>query len=470
MKTLFLSAIFTLLQLTSAFSFSQGQSIAGNWQGALSVQAINLRIVFKIVSDNKGLHAKMDSPDQGARDIPCDSVNTNGSEIVIDMKSIGGSYAGTLTNDTTIDGKWSQGGMSLPLVLHRTERPAEVRRPQEPQLPFPYNEEEVSYVNAQAGDTLAGTLTTPKSAGPFAAVLLITGSGPQDRNETLMGHKPFLVLADYLTRQGIVVLRVDDRGIGKSTGNFATATTEDFASDARAGVQYLKTRKEIDHGKIGLIGHSEGGIIAPMVASESNDVAFIVMMAGTGVNGEKISIAQSKLIEKANGMPDEVIEKESRMNSNIFNVVKQEQDTAIIGKKIKELIENTRKFMTDKEKQDLGLVDAAIPQMIRSVNSAWFRFFLTYDPQTALKNVKCPVLAINGEKDLQVPPALNLPKIEEALKEGGNTRHTIKILPGLNHLFQTCETGSPAEYAKIEETVSPVAMKTMGDWILGVVR
>jgi pimeloyl-ACP methyl ester carboxylesterase len=470
MKNLYYLRLLLSLLLLSSIAFSQEQTVAGNWQGTLSIQSTNLRIVFRISKDDRGMRAKMDSPDQGAKDIPCDSVIINGTNVVIDMKSIGGAYAGTLTNDTTIDGKWTQGGMSLPLVLNRTDKPSEIRRPQEPQPPYPYNEEEVSYVNAAAGDTLAGTLTTPKSGGPLAAVLLITGSGPQNRNEALMGHKPFLVLADYLTRQGIAVLRVDDRGIGKSTGNFAAATTEDFASDALAGVQYLKTRKEINPGKIGLIGHSEGGIIAPMVAAESKDVAFIVLMAGTGVTGEKISLLQSELINKANGIADETIKKESRMNLNIFNVVKQERDTAIVAKKIKALIENTRKFMTDKEKQDLGLVDAAIPQIIKSVNSPWFRFFLSYDPQTALKQIDCPVLAINGEKDLQVPFDQNLPKIEEALKNGNNTHRTIKKLPGLNHLFQACESGSPAEYAKIEETISPLALKTMGDWILGIVK
>ena len=412
----------------------------------------------------------MDSPDQGAKDIPCDSIIINNASVVIDMKSIGGSYAGTMTNDTTLSGKWSQKEMSFPLVLKRTDKPAEIHRPKEPQPPYPYDEEEVSYVNAAAGDTLSGTFTTPKSGGPFAAVLLVTGSGPQNRNEALMGHKPFLVLADYLTRLGIAVLRVDDRGIGKSTGNFAIATTEDFAADVQAGVRYLKARKEIDPRKIGLIGHSEGGIIAPMVAAESKDIAFIVMMAGTGVTGEEISLAQSDLIDKANGMPDEIIKKESRINSSIFNIVKHEQDTAIVAKKIREYITQTRKNMTEKEQQDLGLVDAAIPRMIKSVSSPWFKYFLTYDPQPALRNVKCPVLAINGGKDLQVPPDLNLPKIEEALTAGGNTHYLIKKLPGLNHLFQTCATGSPTEYSKIEETISPLALKTMGDWILEVIK
>jgi pimeloyl-ACP methyl ester carboxylesterase len=468
-KLHFLTVLLSLL-IVSSIASSQETSAVGNWQGSLSIQGTNLRIVFKILKDDKGLHAKMDSPDQGAKDIPCDSVIVNGSSVVIDMKSIGGAYEGTLTNDTTLDGKWSQGGMVLPLILKRTDKPTEINRPQEPKQPYPYNEEEVSYINESAGDTLAGTLTTPKSGGPFTAVLLITGSGPQDRNEALMGHKPFLVLADYLTRQGIAVLRVDDRGVGKSTGKFATATTKDFAADALAGVQYLKTRKEIDPKKIGLIGHSEGGIIAPMVAAESNNVAFIVLMAGTGVTGEEILEAQSALIAKAGKVPEETIKKGAELNKKVYDILKDEQDTAAAAMKLKECIESEMKHYTDKEKTDIGLSDAAIPIMIRQVNSPWFRFFLTYDPQEALKKAQCQVLVINGEKDLQVPPDLNLPKIEEALKDGGNTHYTVKKLPGLNHLFQTCETGSPEEYAKIEETMSPVALKTIGDWILGVVK
>jgi hypothetical protein len=460
--------IFSLI-LFSTLTFSQSVNPAGIWQGKLSVQGTELRIVFKI-KDTLGLHATMDSPDQGGSNIPCDTVIVSATGLTIGMKSIGGQYEGTFTNDTSIDGKWSQGGASFPLDLHRTEKIAEVRRPQEPIPPYPYNEEDVSYPNPVAGTTLAGTLTTPKGNGPFPVVLLITGSGPQDRNEALMGHKPFLILSDYLTRRGIAVLRVDDRGVGKSTGKFAGATTKDFSTDVMAGIQFLKTRPEVDPKKIGLIGHSEGGIIAPMLAAESHDVAFIVMMAGTGVTGAEILDAQRALIYKAGGEPEESIKKETALYDKAYAVLASEPDSAVAAGKLNELFHAEMKSNSEKEDKELGLSEDLIPVMIKELDNAWFRYFIAYDPRPALEKVTCPVLAINGEKDMQVPPDLNLPQIEKALKEGGNNHYTIKKLPGLNHLFQTCDTGAPSEYAKIEETMSPLALQTMGDWILEQVK
>jgi fermentation-respiration switch protein FrsA (DUF1100 family) len=355
----------------------------------------------------------------------------------------------------SIDGTFTQGGRPLPLLLKRVKDQAELetRHPQNTVKPYPYREEDVTYANKAAGNTLAGTLTVPPGKGPFPAVLLISGSGPNDRDETVFGHKPFLILADFLTRKGIVVLRADKRGIGKSTGDLANATTADFATDAEAGVAYLKSRPEADPRRIGLIGHSEGGTIAPMVAAGDPGVRFIVLMAGPGVPGDQSIVEQGRLLEEAAGATREKAAQDADKQRELFALVEKEKDGAILDK---ELRANLAGRVPDAQ------MDAAIQQL----TSPWMRYTLTYDPATALRKVACPVLALNGEKDLQVSSAQNLPAIRKALEEGGNKHAEIDELPGLNHLFQTAKTGSPTEYAQNEETIAPVALDKIAGWIL----
>lgn len=336
-------------------------------------------------------------------------------------------------------------------------------RPQEPKGAVPYEEEEVKYSNINANVTLAGTLTLPRSGKPSPAVLLIAGSGPNDRNETLFGHKPFLVLADHLTKQGFVVLRVDKRGVGQSTGNYNVSTSEDFAADVLAGVEYLKTRKEVDAQQMGLIGHSEGGLIAPLVAVKSNDVAFIVLMAAAGVTGEATLYAQEVLISRAMGVAEEQIRHQLDFQKQILSVIKSESDLEKARILLREIVANQLAKLPEEEQQTCADVMEA---QIRRCNSKWFRYFLTYDPITSLKHLKIPVLAINGELDSQVPSKQNLPVIAKILEEAGNRNYRIIEFPKLNHLFQTCETGSILEYGKIEETIAPVVLDTLSGWLL----
>jgi len=475
-KIIFSGLICLALIMVSSISmvvFAQQQdtseiSIEGIWQGELKVPGIELRIVFKISKKPDGtLTAVMDSPDQGVTGIAVEKVIVKDNTLYMEINSVGGIFEGKISNDfLTIEGQWRQSGQSLPLTVKRVNTAIEILRPQEPKKPYPYLEEEVIYENKAVGIKLAGTLTLPSEQDSFPAVLLITGSGPQDRNEAIAGHRPFLVLADYLTRQGIAVLRVDDRGVGRSTGDFSPATSEDFASDVLAGIEYLKARKEINPKKIGLIGHSEGGIIAPMVAVKSPDVTFIVLMAGTGLTGEEILYLQSGLISKEMGISEKDITKNLQLNNKIFSVIKEEEDNKIAEEKIRQMFMTYWEDLSEEEKSRIGNPEDYLKAQLQSLLSPWFHFFLTYDPQPTLSKVKCPVLAINGEKDLQVPPKENLSAIKEALQTGGNENFIIKELPGLNHLFQTAQTGAPAEYAKIEETISPIALKIISDWIL----
>jgi hypothetical protein len=445
--------------------------IAGDWSGVLDVGAAKLTLVLHIAqSAGDALTATLDSPDQGANGIPVDAISLSNGTLKFEMKRIVASYEGALNSDgSEISGKFTQGGVSFPLTLKRgVMRKEPPKRPQEPKPPYPYREEEVSYDNTTAqGVRLAGTLTLPKTQGPFPAVLLITGSGPQDRNESLLGHKPFLVLADHLTRQGIAVLRVDDRGAGKSTGKFGESTSADFASDALAGVAYLKSRPEINPQQIGLIGHSEGGLIAPMVAAKSKDVAFIVLMAGPGVTGEEILYEQAALMARAAGADAEAVAKNRKVQEQMFAILKTEKDSAAAEIKLKEVTAAQLRQFSDEERKKAEASSAAIEAQINQVNSPWFRFFLTYDPRPTLRQVKAPVLAVNGELDLQVAPKQNLPEIEKALKAAGNRDYKIIELTRLNHLFQTAQTGAFAEYEKIEETISPTALNAISDWILG---
>jgi pimeloyl-ACP methyl ester carboxylesterase len=432
----------------------KSSDIDGAWQGTLDVGGTKLRTVFHLTTTKDGLAATLDSPDQGAAGLPVASARREGATLTLQMPSLGAQYHGTIAKDlSAIDGTFTQGGASLPLTLKRAAdgKPPEPRRPQNPVKPYPYRAEDLQYENPRAGIELAATLTIPPGKGPFPAAVLITGSGQQDRDESLLGHKPFLVLSDYLTRRGIAVLRSDDRGAGGSGGDFAKSTTADFATDTEAAVAYLKTRPEVDPHRIGLIGHSEGGVIAPMVAARNRDVAFIVMMAGTGVPGDQIVTAQVVAGAEAAGVDRETAAKAGVQERRILNLVENETDAGALKVKLA---------------AELGYPPAQLDAVYSQLTSPWYRYFLTYDPAPALRKVTCPVLAIIGEKDTQVPPKLNLPAIRKALEDGGNRHFEVDELPGLNHLFQHAKTGAVSEYGQIEETIAPEALEKMATWIL----
>jgi uncharacterized protein len=428
------------------------KAVAGYWLGTLKLGAIDLRLGIHIEKKPDGsLAATVDSIDQGAAGVKTDSATFADQKLVLKMPD--SQYTGTLQPDgDTIKGDLEQKGIRLPLELKRQAGPVTLNRPQTPKKPYPYESEDLTFPSRAKDVTLAATYTRPKGDGPFPTVALISGSGPQDRDESLMGHKPFHVLADHLTRAGIAVLRYDDRGVGKSTGDFAKATTKDFADDAAGAVTFLKSRKEV--GKIGLVGHSEGALIAPMVAAASADVGFIVLLGGPGVNGEEILYAQGQAIVKAMGGNPLGLAIQKGVQQKFFALVKEGADDAKIREAAKGLVPAGKKD-----------VDGALGAQLGTLTSPWFKFFLTHDPKTDLVKVKCPVLAITGEKDLQVPPTENLAAIESALKGAGNSDVTTKTMPGLNHLFQTCKTGLPAEYGKIEETFAPAALDEVTTWI-----
>ena len=452
----------TFILLASLFSLSNfGQEITGQWNGALKVQGTQLRLAFNIAKTDNVLSSTMDSPDQGAKGIPTTTTSFENSILKITIANANIDYEGTLGKDNIIIGTFKQGGQSFPMNLSKEIIEKEkLVRPQEPTKPYPYYSEDITFENKNAGISLAGTLTLPKKDGVFPVVILISGSGPQNRDEELLGHKPFLVLSDYLTRNGIAVLRYDDRGVEQSKGDFTMATSADFATDVESAISYLKTRKEINIKKIGLIGHSEGGLIAPMVASTSKDVAFIVLLAGTGIQGDQILLLQQKLIGKASGISDVDLQKNEIENRKIFDIVNESNN-------LEQLNNELTIYLTQSLNDNpAGMSDDDFVKLqVKQIANPWMQYFIKYDPTPALEKVKCPVLAINGEKDLQVPPKENLEAIKKALTKGGNKKVTTKEFPNLNHLFQECKTGSPDEYATIEQTFSPTALTEILNWI-----
>ena len=478
LKTLLSFALFIL----SATTFSQ--NIVGNWEGALQIQGNGLPIIFHISKDSADKYvATFDSPAQKFYNNPCSDVILNQDSVILIMPVIKGKYAGKLSKDNMqVTGNFYQGSNYLPLNLKRSSGIAvikKINRPQTPLPPFSYKSEDVEYDNANKSIHFGATFTVPLpqpntdniKAPVYPTVLLITGSGPQDRDENIFEHKPFAVIADYLTRQGIAVLRIDDRGRGKTSGSFATSTTFDFAQDVEAGINYLKSRPDVDTFNIGLIGHSEGGMIAPMVASRRKDVSFIILLAGPGVNVLDMMEQQSADVMASNGNLKTDIDLYRPLYRNLITAIINAKDTATASKKAIAVFKKWQKGQSTATIKNTTGVEAEkdIPvftsAFVKQLNSPWFANFIKMNPQNYLTKTNCPVLALNGEKDIQVAAKSNLAGIKTALKKNKNTHFTVMEMPGLNHLFQHCKKCSSDEYGELEETFDITTLKIILDWI-----
>ncbi len=455
------SGIYLLLFLS--ISFVSAQEIEGTWNGVLKAPSQELPIVFHIVQQDEVYISTMDSPVQGAKGLATDSTSFENNELEIVMSELFVIYSGTFENDT-VKGTFTQGGMAFPLNLVRGNYISK-QKPQEPSKPYPYASEEISFKNSKAGNIkLAGILTLPKGIKDPPVVILISGSGPQNRNEELLGHQPFLVLSDHLTRNGIAVLRYDDRGVADSEGDFGLATTFDFATDVEAAVAYLKTREDVlDVKKIGLIGHSEGGMIAPIVAARNENISFCVLLAGPGITGKDVLLTQTRKAYELAGVTENEIALSEKYSGKIYDVC-QSYKGEVSDKEITRLLNEMKNSSSGLLKNQL--TGKNIQKQVKTIASPWMIEFIKFDPDLYLSKVKCPVLAMNGEKDFQVLPKINLAGIENSLKKAGNKDVTIMELKDLNHLFQTSKTGSFSEYATIEETFSPVALNIISDWVL----
>ena len=431
---------------------------AGIWQARLA----GLRVQITVTPDGPGYQAALDSVDQGAFGIPATLLEVENGEVIIEFGDIDGSFVGVPSADgKSITGLWKQGGAELPVTLTRSDEALAYDRPQEPVPPFPYTSEEVAFDNPDSGLLLAGTLTIPEGEGPFPAMVLISGSGPQDRNEELLGHKPFLVIADHLARNGIAALRYDDRGVGDSTGDFTGAITADFATDATAALDYLLGRAEVDPSAVGLAGHSEGGLIAPMVASGHPGAAFVVLLAGPGQRGADLLVLQSELLLRAEGAPAEYVEWQMDWVAPVIAAAASDLDDAAARARIAEIAADAA--ATAPEEVPAEEIEAGA---FEEYLDPWMRFFLAHDPVPLLQRMRMPVLALNGTLDLQVPVDENLSRIAEALDAAGNPDYVAQELVGLNHLFQHADSGAVSEYARITETFAPEALDLISSWIM----
>ena len=444
------------------------EGLDGSWHGVINRNGVDLRLILHISTDERGTRAKVDSPDTMNMNISVSDLTKDGDQVGYTMPVISGVFQGTLTDPNTMTGTWTVPGQeTLTITYTRSEessKPIERLRPQVPTEPYGYRSEDVTYENPLTdGIVLAGTLTLPEGKGPFPAAILISGSGPQDRNETVFGHQPFLVLADHLTKQGIAVLRYDDRGTHESTGDYIASNSADFATDANAALSYLLTRSEIDHDAIGFVGHSEGGLIAPLAitdhelgANTEHPIAFLVMLAGPGTSSQQILRSQNRLIALSQGVSEEEIGKAVEFNAQIIQA-------SITANSTEEAQKSIRQLFTDEVLEEMDLSDMQAQTVMTQYSTPWMRYFLTYDPAEYLPRIGIPILALNGELDLQVPAQENLDGLRALLADHPDA--TITELKGLNHMFQHAKTGALGEYNDIEETFAPEAMTIIATWI-----
>jgi len=449
------------------YSQNHNSFIEGYWFGVLEFQGSELILTFAIRKNNKdSLMGEMKSPLQSSKEIALSKIKINNDSVYLQIKSIGASYRGVFdVKDTLINGLFSQASYKIPLKLKRTLVPFILKRPQEPKPPFNYESEEVSFDNTKEGIKLSGTLTYPKGEGKYPAVVLITGSGPQDRDEEILGHKPFWIIADYLSRNGIAVLRYDDRGVGKSGGNFATSTSMDFATDAEAAITFLRKHSKISPNQIGLLGHSEGGMIASIIASKDKNIKFIVLLAGPGLSGENILLTQIKKMLDLDENNAEFIRRVMDDSKKTYHLLKKNPNPPKAAKAIRKYYKKRAEQVPANEQLEYGYTGSGIEIKIEALNSPWFRYFLTFNPEDYLRKVDCPVFALFGDKDVQVVSKENSSAIEHIAKRYKKDNFTIKIYPGKNHLFQNAQKGSLSEYAKIEETISPEVLKDILVWM-----
>lgn len=464
--TLLISSILTSF---SSPSFAEDKEIDGHWNGAISIAGMKLKIEVDLNTDDKGsTKAILQIPEQTKEKLPLENFVKKEKSVSFDFPSPNGKarFEGKITKENMMEGEFSQNGFAGSFALER----GSIKEQEVKKVILPYKEEKVTFKNGDI--TISGTLTLPEKQKDFPTVIMITGSGPQNRDEEIFDFKIFGVIADYLTRNGIAVLRCDDRGVGESTGDFNLATSFDFSTDIEAGLNYLKTRKDINSKKIGLFGHSEGGIIAPMLSARNKDIAFNVLLAGTGVNGEEILLSQSEAISRANGFDEKKISANIKLMKEGFSLMKKnasDKEWEALQSKVKELIKEDIDKMSLEEKKAIKdeklFIENSSKQQLVFFKSNWIQYFVKYEPSTSLEKLSVPTLAIFGEKDLQVLPNLNKDAMEKSFKKSGFKNYKIVVLPKANHLFQEANTGSPSEYVALKKEFIPELLPLVTNWI-----
>lgn len=449
-------------------------SFAGTWVGEIDYGSVEVPVVIDLEENPRGYTGEIKFPKSGKFGLPISFIHVDGRKISFLVERTKSEYEGRISGNR-IRGDWTgDDGNKVELDLEREENGFEYVRPQNPREPFRYDVEEVVFANQFPGSDhkLSGVLAKPtRPLRPVPAVILISDGGPHDRDGSVASHRPFAVLADHLTREGIAVLRFDERGTGKSTGFFDAANTKDFALDVESAFEFLKTQEDIDPSRIGLIGHGEGGVVGSIVAAKKNDVDFLVMLAGYGLPGDMTMLAKSETLGRAAGVPQPILDTNRELSLGLFKLLKEQE---VDGEKLANLGAELGKGLEALGKNDTrdeagaGDFGVVVGEQFKDLESFWLRSFVKLDPAESLKMVECPVLALNGDRDLEVPADLHLAAIEKALKSGGNEKVMVRKLAGLNHLFQTAESGFPNQYSAIEETIAPSVLKGISQWIAGV--
>ncbi|WP_296313603.1 alpha/beta hydrolase family protein [Winogradskyella sp. UBA3174] len=450
-----MNKLFIILALSIFSINSFAQDISGNWIGILEIQGTELDFGFNLVKNGDNYKTTMNVPKQGLINTKVEMTTFLDSALTISHPALKMEYQGRLNQLNEITGKISLAGNTFPMNIKKGK--IEINRPQEPKTPFDYYSEDLTFLNEKAKITLSGTLTLPKEKGNFPVAIIISGSGPQNRDGEMFGHKPYLVIADFLTKNGVGVLRFDERGVGKSEGDFKTATIKDFSSDINSAINYLKNRDDINSSKIGLIGHSIGGIIAPKVASENTDVNYIVLLAGPGINGDKLMLSQKAALERIMGLNEMQIAQGQDLVKGAYDIiVNSDLDTTTLKDSLNSFYTNKYGNLLPKNQKNALVNQITGYEIVSLIKSK---------PIIYLSKVKCAVLALNGSKDFQVPAKENLGAIKKILEENGNNNAKTIELENLNHLFQECKTGALSEYSQIEQTISPAVLQLITDWI-----
>ena len=462
MKKIF---IIICLSIISAFSIAQSD-YSGIWQGAIENGKSKILIVFRISEEESKLKASIDIPEQMVLDYKNIKANVKDDSLIINLAAFKASYKAIRINDS-LEGIWYQSGMELPLNMELTpeDKAFSVKRPQTPEPPFPYICKEVTFYNKKAKIKLAGTLTIPDTTKQWPVVVLVSGSGPQDRNEEIAKHKPFLVIADYFTRNGIAVLRYDDRGVGKSEGVFGNATTIYFCNDAEAAVSFLAKLPYIDKNSIGIVGHSEGGIIALMQASKNKSLRFVISMAGVSIPCLQLLVMQNDKIMEGMGVEEDVRDFFWNYYTAFYNLLLVEKSSDSLKNKAIRLFDESIKVLSDEQQTEYHLNHNFVTSLLMEASSPWFKYFISIIPSNYISKIKINVLAINGAKDVQVPAEANIEAFNTYINPQRGIYKESHIFPGLNHLFQPCNTGMTSEYAMIETTIDPHVLYYMTEWI-----
>ena len=453
-----LFCVLTLLCLLPFPSFGQMEALIGLWQGRMAVGGDSLTLVLVVEKQGDSLNVVLDSPDQYVTDIAVDECSFVNDTLRFSVRDLNAAYVGRYDGQR-IKGRFTQYGRRMKLNLSPATERRLFPRPQEPQPPYPYREVELSFPYDDALPLINGTLTLPTDAAPKAVVILLTGSGMQDRDETIFRHKPFKVIADYLTRRDFAVFRYDD----PPYSTFAKQTTIDFARQAQVVFDTLSARPELAGAPVGFLGHSEGGMVAWISAAAQPKTAFVISLAGMGTPISEILLYQNRAIGEKAGLPEAQLRSNDQLNSSIYEIVEKAKTPEVAGKKLDAFFKNYTKKMTEEQRKEAHLTDIEMAAIRAQVISPWMFTLFHIHPADYLKRVQCPVLALNGDRDIQVEAASNLSGIKAGLLKSPSV--TCRTLPGLNHLMQECETGTVEEYGAIEQTMSPQVLEMMGEWL-----